>query len=487
MAYEDLDYNADYYGAGVWQFNTDRAFVHSDPTTWPTKFTLGSGPATKNYRNTEWGFFGQDDIRLGRVTLNLGLRYDFDTNLRSNDLIAALVADPQFAGLSNLVKADRGNDLNNIQPRVGFAWDTRGDGRTVLRGGYGLYSGRNRPWFNIRGDVVSNQFTAEVTDPALLQFYPDQHAALGGRTLEDFIRTAGGRALYLPGDDLSLPYVRSATLGVAKLLPGETSLEIDLIHQVQKDLQTGRDANLPPRSAGRQRSAAVPAVLVGDADQLAHQLELRRAAGAVAPALQGQRLAGVVHVREGDLGQHQRQRQLQHRPVQHVRQRRSRARRKRSPARALVVGDRAAAVADPARDHRVTALGQSVGRHRRRRSGSRRQQPGSSGRTGEELRRPRERAEPGASSTRFRQSRNLAPITMEQLTRTSRDRVVDLRATKQFSVGASTRIGVFLEAYNLFNTVNYENPSGVITSGSFASYTTARDARQIQWGARIQF
>ena len=46
---------------------------------------------------------------------------------------------------------------------------------------------------------------------------------------------------------------------------------------------------------------------------------------------------------------------------------------------------------------------------------------------------------------------------------------------------------VFLEAYNVLNSVNFENPSGVITSGSFATYTTAPDARQIQWGARIQF
>ena len=182
--------------------------MRADRTTWPTRFTIGSGPATQNYRNTEWGFFAQDDVRLGNLTLNLGLRYDFDSNLRSPDMIADLLANPQFAGLENMVTADRGNDLNNIQPRFGFAWDARGDGRTVLRGGYGLYSGRNRPWFNIRGDVVSNQYTAEITDANLLQFYPNQTAALGGRTLEDYIRTAGGRALYLPGDDLNLPYVR---------------------------------------------------------------------------------------------------------------------------------------------------------------------------------------------------------------------------------------------------------------------------------------
>ena len=76
---------------------------------------------------------------------------------------------------------------------------------------------------------------------------------------------------------------------------------------------------------------------------------------------------------------------------------------------------------------------------------------------------------------------------MEQLTRTSGDSIVDLRATKQFASAHRDRVDVFLEAYNLFNTVNFENPSGVITSGSFTVYTTARAARQIQWGARFQF
>jgi hypothetical protein len=76
---------------------------------------------------------------------------------------------------------------------------------------------------------------------------------------------------------------------------------------------------------------------------------------------------------------------------------------------------------------------------------------------------------------------------MDQLTRTSGDKVVDLRATKQFHLATRLRFDVFLEAYNLLNAVNYENPSGSITSASFTVYTTARDARQIQWGGRIQF
>ncbi len=486
MAMEDLDYLADYFGAGVWQFNTDRTFNQLDPTTWPTRFTLGSGPATRNYKNIEWGFFAQDDVRLGNVTLNLGLRYDFDSNLRSPDMIADLLANPQFRGLENLVTADRGNDLNNIQPRFGFAWDARGDGRTVVRGGYGLYSGRNRPWFNIRGDVVSNQYTAEVTDPTLLRFYPDQKAVLGGKTLEDYIRTAGGRALYLPGDDLNLPYVVSATIGIAKMLPGDTSLEVDFIHQVQKDLQTGRDANLPARGPVATNPRPYPqfssVTLINsltNSNYDALQAQLRRryrgtnwqvsytwakaiskstndnastntdpwntfgnddrgldendrrqslSVSVIAPLPWGVQLATIVSLRNGN------------------------------------PWDVTAGV-DLDRD----------GNNQDRPAGLQKNAGGTESETNL------------AIINAFRQSRNLAPITMEQLTRTSADRVVDLRATKQFQISSRMRFEVFLEAYNLLNGVNFENPSGAITSGSFATYTTARDARQIQWGARIQF
>jgi len=486
MAYEDLSYNADYFGSGVWQFNTDRPFVRADPTTWPTKFTIGSGPATKNYRNTEWGFFAQDDVRLGDLTVNLGLRYDFDTNLRSNDFIASLIANPQFAGLENLVKADRGNDLNNVQPRVGFAWDTRGDGRTVVRGGYGLYSGRNRPWFNIRGDVVSSQFTAEIVTPALLQFYPDQPATLGGRTLEDFIRTAGGRALYLPGDNLSLPYVRSATLGIAKVLPGEMSLEVDLIHQDQRDLQTGRDANLParlplatnPRPYPQFSSVTLINSLTNSTyDALQAQLR-RRYRGSTWQV--SYTYAKAISENTNDNASFNTDprntfgnddRGLDENDRRHGLSVSVIAPLPWQIQLATIVSLRSGVPWD------VTA-GVDLDR-----DGNNQDRPAglvkNSGGTRSDANL--------AIINAFRASRNLAPITMDQLGRTSKDRVVDLRATKQFSTGGAGRIAVFLEAYNLLNTVNFENPSGVMTSGSFATYTTARDARQIQWGARIQF
>ena len=486
MSYEDLGYNADYYGSGVWQFNTDRAFDRNDRTTWPTRFTIGSGPATQYYGNTEWGFFAQDDVRLGNVTLNLGLRYDFDTNLRSNDLMAELLDNPQFAGLENLVQRDRGNDLNNLQPRLGFAWDTRGDGRTVVRGGYGLYSGRNRPWFNIRGDVVSNQYTAEISDPNLLQFYPDQRAALGGRTLEDYIRTAGGRALYLPGDNLNLPYVHSATIGIAKLLPGETSLEVDLIRQVQKDLQTGRDANLPARGPLATNPRPYPqfssVTLIDsltDSTYDALQAQLRRRFKGTTWQV-SYTLSKAISNDTNDNASFNTDpwntfgnddRGLDENDRRHALSVSVIAPLPWQIQLATIVSLRSGNPWD------VTAGLDLDG------DGNRQDRPAglvkNAGGTESEGNL--------AIINSFRQTRNLAPITMEQLTRSSGDKVVDLRATKQFGLGANARFDVFLEAYNLLNTVNYENPSGVITSGSFAAYTTARDARQIQWGARFRF
>ena len=83
----------------------------------------------KNY-----DFFVQDDIKVtSRLTLNLGLRYDFFGNpagTKANALnsIASLPGTPlQF----NVPKQDH----NNVGPRVGFAWDPTGQGKWAVRGG----------------------------------------------------------------------------------------------------------------------------------------------------------------------------------------------------------------------------------------------------------------------------------------------------------------------------------------------------------------
>ena len=94
-----------------------------------------------------------------RLVVNAGLRYDIDFTLRINDFYDGLLDDPTWSGLDRFVGRDRGTDTNNVQPRLGVTWDTRGDGHLVVRGGWGMYVTRNRPWFQLRS---MNQFTSNA-------------------------------------------------------------------------------------------------------------------------------------------------------------------------------------------------------------------------------------------------------------------------------------------------------------------------------------
>ena len=97
----------------------------------------------------------QDDWTVNdRLTLNLGLRYDVEFGSLGNDI-------------DGLIQQPFGNDSDNIQPRLGFAYDLTGDQKTILRGGGGLFYSQvflNVTFYVERTNHV-RQLTVNVVNP----------------------------------------------------------------------------------------------------------------------------------------------------------------------------------------------------------------------------------------------------------------------------------------------------------------------------------
>jgi hypothetical protein len=118
----------------------------------PTTFIQGIGNSKRPFSNKTFGFFAQDSWRITRrLTMNYGVRYD----LELTPLLPAATAVNTAAETALKVVEGIPHDKNNFSPRLGLAWDPAGNGKTVVRAGYGIFF--DHPLLA----VAFNSFTAE--------------------------------------------------------------------------------------------------------------------------------------------------------------------------------------------------------------------------------------------------------------------------------------------------------------------------------------
>ncbi|MBB4840674.1 outer membrane receptor protein involved in Fe transport [Sphingomonas kyeonggiensis] len=130
----------------------------------PSEARLGLGNSLIQASNTQVGVYVQDDWNLTpRLQLNLGVRWDYETNGFNNEYVTPASAAAALRSLPKTYYFDPENYITDghdrkpftgaFAPRVGFSYDLKGDRSTVIFGGWGRYYDRNN--FNNTVDELS--------------------------------------------------------------------------------------------------------------------------------------------------------------------------------------------------------------------------------------------------------------------------------------------------------------------------------------------
>lgn len=182
------------------------------------------------------GFF-QDDWRVtNNLTINLGLRYDVEI-------------------IKDIPDWPAGTDANNLDPRVGFAWDPKGDQRWAVRGGFGRFTQQHPIFTIVKGGVGGRNGQVTIVlapnDPLFPVFPNSLPAFPPGAVLPP-------RSIQEISPDLENEHAWTASLGFQRQIGARTSVAVDA--NINRGVKHGfLDMNAPTPIPRDQLNAALAA------------------------------------------------------------------------------------------------------------------------------------------------------------------------------------------------------------------------------------
>ncbi len=229
------------YGGNIDHLYTN-GVSNSVAFTFPTATDAGKLSAhdalTSKANLDQIGLFINDTWAVGRATVNAGFRYDrYKGWLPDQEQLPGSLAQwaPQFPSLASQVVARTFDEQtfftwNQFAPRIGVTFDLTGDGKTVLKGNYGLY------WHNPGATVGSNGNPNTATKTATYQ-WNDINGDRRWQPGEEGAQTSASLVGAIGVDpNIKAPYTHEASAWVERQLSDTMGLRAGFVYKTEDDL-----------------------------------------------------------------------------------------------------------------------------------------------------------------------------------------------------------------------------------------------------------